>query len=224
MARSTEEQGLISGQPVNRQRHAMTVAAAGMMGALAVIVLIWNSAPVGRSTVLVDVSKKLQTSSLSPADQSEKNLVECVVGFGAVGAMLCPTKISTHSLISKEVSSAEEVVHSLAPVAVPVDSKNADPANVPQPAVKAAKATVDAVKAVKSDAPAEVAPNADAAAVMASDEPAAPAPAPIDCACCHSKCQKSGLYKDPKMKAVSHSFWCVKKVFYFTLFGASPCS
>ena len=197
MAKSCESEGLITGKTVNRRRHALTVAITGLVGALVVIAVISNSTP--RRTVAI--SKELNVKALTPAEKREKELAECVVGFGAVGAVLCPGKSSTHSLISKELSDAEEVIHSLAPASIPAIPTNA--------ADKDSKKSAKAAKSPEDEkVPAAVDSSTDKIAVEAAK------PKNIDCACCHSKCQKSGLYKDPKMKSISHSFWCVKKVRY----------
>ena len=232
MAVISENQGLLSGQTVNRRRHALMAASAGVSGALLIVLVIANSAASHRSSALIEVSKQLKTGDLSVAAQNEKDLVECVAGFGVLGAVLCPTKSPTHSLISAEANKAVEIVHTLAPVSVPVVAKKAAAATVKadkpavkaaksadvaadKPAVKAAKSAdvaADNVKADKPEAKADEESAQSGNAVMASEEAPVAEPTPIDCACCHSKCQKSGLYKDPKMKAISHSFWCVKQV------------
>jgi hypothetical protein len=133
---------------------------------------------------------------LSSSQEREKEMVECVVGFGLVGAALCPStglaQSATHSLMSKVMKSAPEVVHTLAPVSAPKHIVSPDSKESLQPA----------------DAGAEAQPSA----VSVSADSSEAVEVPIDCACCHSKCQKSGLYKDPKMKSIPHSFWCVKQV------------
>jgi hypothetical protein len=206
-----EHVSLIDGHIVNRRRHALTAAWAACIGAIVVMALIVSSNTVHRTTTLVQASAGVPVQKMTAAQRAEKEYATCVASFGLLGAFMClsgpPSHNAAHKLMSKELPKSNEVVHNLAPVSQPVKAsvvKSSHKKAIVNSNAKSASQAVEVVAPVAQEAVTH-----DSAVISAQNQAAE---TPIDCACCHSKCQKSGLYKDPKKRAVTHSTWCVKQV------------
>eukprot|EP00292_Cryptomonas_paramecium_P009690 CAMPEP_0113701526 /NCGR_PEP_ID=MMETSP0038_2-20120614/24631_1 /TAXON_ID=2898 /ORGANISM="Cryptomonas paramecium" /LENGTH=252 /DNA_ID=CAMNT_0000625443 /DNA_START=21 /DNA_END=779 /DNA_ORIENTATION=- /assembly_acc=CAM_ASM_000170 len=220
MSESQESSPLV-GNVFNRRRHAWMVAMTGFMGAALIVGFVIHAGSTSRSMVLIQKTKGSaalkapKAAALTPAQEDEKMMVECVAGFGVLGAALCPsskTLTKTHTMLKDALEKTDEYVHSLAPVAEPALPSAAAPVAAASAVPVNSQLSHDETKAPEAAAKSAVEPaNTKAQAAVAAPEEAAAAPAPVDCACCHSKCQRSGVYKDPKKKAASHSYWCVKK-------------